>query len=151
MFSFYTGGEVGFHSTLYNAVSVNRGQHIPFKIDITNIGSAFDERSSKFICLRSGTYIFALTIACERGSYVEAYLEIANESRGKKYLLNSVCDHRERTILGERLYCGYSQNGGTTVVSLQEGDVVAVKSDKSGKLAGSGLSTFSGYLLRSSD
>ena len=133
-------------------MSVNTGQHIPFKIDITNIGSAFDEKSSQFTCLRSGTYIFALTIACERGSYVEAYLEIISESRGKTYyLLNSVCDHRERTILGERLYCGYSQNGGTTIVSLQEGDVVAVKSDKSGKLAGSGLSTFSGYLLRSSD
>lgn len=133
---------------LNDNVFVFIGKKVPFEIEV-NIGDAYDERSAEFTCPQSGTYLFSLTIACETGSYVEAYVDISRESGGNTYLLNSVCDHRKRTIFGQSMYCGYTQNGGTAVVSLVEGDIVAVRAEKGGTLAGIGRSTFSGYLLRS--
>jgi hypothetical protein len=119
------------------------------------MGGAYNTVNSEFTCPTSGTYLLSLNIACERGSYVETSVEIRNSKGLERHILNSVCDHRKRTLRGgTSLYCGRTQNGGTAIVSLKKGEKVSVKKlwpyGGSSTISGNGLSTFSGYLLRHS-
>ncbi|XP_060590143.1 uncharacterized protein LOC132745283 isoform X2 [Ruditapes philippinarum] len=150
-----SGDEKGFHVTLDNDVTVGYGNKIKFDRIVENMGGAYNKVNSEFTCPTSGTYLLSLNIACERDSYLVTNVEIRNEKGPERDILNSVCDHRKRTLSGGRsLYCGRTQNGGTAIVSLKKGEKVSVKKlwpfGDSSTISGNGLSTFSGYLLRHS-
>ncbi|XP_045168890.2 uncharacterized protein LOC123531736 [Mercenaria mercenaria] len=147
-------GEVGFHVSLTDDVPLDWGMKLPFDTIVENIGEAYNKAAAEFTCPISGTYLFSLNIACKKDSYVEISVEISNGSYSPRYILNTVCDHRKRALLGGgSLYCGNTQNGGTAIVSLAQGEKVTVKRlwprNGSGTvILGGGFSTFSGYLLR---
>ncbi|XP_060558259.1 uncharacterized protein LOC132718562 [Ruditapes philippinarum] len=93
-----SGDEKGFHVTLANDVTVGYGNKIKFDRIVENMGGAYNTVNSEFTCPTSGTYLLSLNIACERGSYVETSIEIRNSKGLERHILNSVCDHRKRTL-----------------------------------------------------
>ncbi|XP_060579591.1 uncharacterized protein LOC132736466 isoform X2 [Ruditapes philippinarum] len=149
-----TNDEVGFHVALYNDVSVAFDEKIVFDTVEQNIGLAYKKTDAEFQCPISGTYLFALTIACQRDTYVEVYIDIVDvDGNSKNNILNTACDHRKRTFQdGSVLYIGNTQNGGTAIISLSSGDRVMVKrglpASGLSTITGRGYSTFTGYLLK---
>lgn len=129
------------------------GRKIVFDHKVENIGNAYDANSGEFVCSIPGTYLFALNIVCNQGSYIEAAIEV--NSGSPRHILNAVCDHQERPSFDEYgLYCGKTQNGGSAIVKLKQGDKVYVKMiwplKTVSTVVGEKLSSFSGYLLRPS-
>ncbi|XP_045170114.2 complement C1q subcomponent subunit B-like [Mercenaria mercenaria] len=147
--------EIGFHVSLTDDVRLDWGMKLPFDTIVENMGEAYNKAAAEFTCPISGTYLFSLNIACKKDSYVEVSVEINNGKSPPRYILNTVCDHRKRPLLGvSSLYCGNTQNGGTAIVSLAQDETVTVKKmwpvGGVSTIIGNGFSTFSGYLLRPS-
>lgn len=147
------GDEVGFTFWLTKSTALTSGTKILFDTKVENIGNAFDANSGEFVCPVSGTYLFALNIVCYRGSYIEAAIEV--NSGSLRQIFFAACDHLERPSIDEYgLYCGETQNGGTAIVKLNQGDRVYVKMiwplKTVSTIGGNKLSSFSGYLLRPS-
>ena len=117
-----------------------KDETVKFDKAVTRIGNAYDMDSGVFTCIQEGTYLFSLSIVSDQYNYVEAAI-----MKNGAAILDVVGDSHAGTTR--------SQGSGTTIVHLRKGDKVCVNiihlaSGLEGTLYGSGLSSFSGYLLK---
>jgi hypothetical protein len=104
---------------------------VTFDVVYTNVGDAFDVRSSHFVCPLNGTFLFSAHILGQNGRDVFAWL-----------MLN---DGHRAPLHGDGR-AGYGAGSQTIILSLKLGDRVWMQLNRDSALMND-YTTFSGHLL----
>lgn len=135
----FSDEEHGFHVSVTSSYTIQPSQTLRFDNVVTNIGGFFDTDKNRFISPLAGTYMFSISIACDRGNVMHVSL-VKND----EHMFTALC-YNESEI-------SRSQGGGLALLTLNAFDEVKLKmiwpTRKPSHVYGHGTTSFSGYLLR---
>ncbi|XP_060602768.1 uncharacterized protein LOC132755856 [Ruditapes philippinarum] len=135
-----------FNSRLPQTIpSLKIGEQIKFIADV-NEGKAYNEKTGIFTTKEDGYYKFAFTIGCSgTKENVAANLVVTKKTKTHDTIVASAATDISRP--SDPLICSQASN--SSIVWMASGDKakVVISQKEAQKIAGDGVSTFSGYKL----